>query len=134
MSQENVETVLKAAEAFANGGVDAMAEFWGVDINWRAVPGAPDDVGEIHGREAMRRYHLDHVDVFDDATVVLEEVLDVGDDRVVAVLHATGRAKVSGVETGIRYAVVCTVRDGRIVRGREYMDREQALEAVRMSE
>jgi ketosteroid isomerase-like protein len=36
----------------------------------------------------------------------------------------------SGVETELRYAVVYTVRNGNIVRGREYMDRDQALEAV----
>jgi len=43
---------------------------------------------------------------------------------------ATGRAKVSGLETEIRYAVIYTLRAGKIVRGREYIDRKQALEAV----
>jgi ketosteroid isomerase-like protein len=37
---------------------------------------------------------------------------------------------VSGIPTEIRHAVVYTLRDGKIVRGREYMDRAQALEAV----
>ena len=84
----------------------------------------------MHGREAVRRYLQDWIDVFDDVTNVPEELLDVGDDRVVAVQHATGRAKGSGVETGIRYAVVYTLRDGKIVCAREYIDRAQALEAV----
>jgi ketosteroid isomerase-like protein len=34
------------------------------------------------------------------------------------------------VQTEGRYYVACTVRDGRIVSGREYETREQALEAV----
>jgi ketosteroid isomerase-like protein len=68
--------------------------------------------------------------MFDDVTNVPEEVLDRGDDQVVAVQHATGRAKASGVQTDIRYAVVYTLRDGKIVRGREYIDRNQALEAL----
>ena len=34
------------------------------------------------------------------------------------------------METELRYAVVYTLREGKIVRGREYMDREQALAAV----
>jgi ketosteroid isomerase-like protein len=130
MSRENVEVVRDSFTAFAQRGLDAMAEFWDADINWRAIEGAIDDVGEMHGREAVRRYLEDWIDVFDNVTNVPEELLDIGDDRVLAVQRATGRAKASGVETEIRYAVVYTLREGKIVRGREYMDREQALEAV----
>ena len=42
----------------------------------------------------------------------------------------TGRARLSGVETEFRYAVVCTIQDGKIIRGREYATRAEALEAV----
>jgi len=71
------------------------------------------------GPEAVRRYLQEWIDMFDNITNVPEELVDVGDDRVVAVQHATGRAKASGVETEIRYAVVYTLRDGKIVRARE---------------
>src|SRR4051812_16073045 len=123
MSQENGEIVRDQLKAFADGGLDALAEeFWSADINWRALEGAIDDVGEMHGREAARRYVQDWLDMFDGFTVVPEELLAIGDDRVVAVHRLAGHAKVSGVETTLRY----TVRDGQIVRGREYVDREQA--------
>src|SRR4029079_3595017 len=95
-----------------------------------AVRGAPDDVGEMHGREAVRRYLQDWVDMFEGLTVVAEELLEVEDQRVVAVIRVSGRAKLSGIETELRLAVVNSVRDGKIVRGREYIDREEALEAV----
>jgi ketosteroid isomerase-like protein len=88
----------------------------------------------MHGPEAVRRYLQDWIDVFDDVTNVPEELLDIGDDRVLAVQHARGRAKASGVETEISYAVVYTLRDGKIVRAREYIDRKQALEAVGLRE
>jgi ketosteroid isomerase-like protein len=134
MSQENVEVVRDALRAFAEGGFDATAEFWDADINWRAIEGAPDDVGEMNGPERLRRYLDELLEIFDNVTLVPEELLDLGDDRVVAVLHLAGRAKVSGVETELRFAVVCTLRDGKIVRGREYIDREQALEAAGLRE
>jgi ketosteroid isomerase-like protein len=134
MSRENVEIVRDSLTAFAERGLDAMVEFWDADINWRAIEGAPDDVGEMHGREAVRRYLEDWIDVFDNVTNVPEELLDIGDDRVLAVQRATGRAKASGVETEIRYAVVYTLREGKIVRGREYMDRKQALQAMGLRE
>jgi ketosteroid isomerase-like protein len=133
MSQENVEVVVEFGQAFARG-VDAMAEFWDPDINWRAAEGEIDDAGELHGRQAVRRHAQDWFDMFDDLAVVAEEVIDAGDDRVVAVLCMTGRAKASGIETEIRFSVVYTLRDGTIVQGREYMQKEQALEAVGLRE
>jgi ketosteroid isomerase-like protein len=133
MSQENVEIVVKYGQAFATG-VDALAEFWHPDINWRAAEGEIDDAGELHGPEAVRRHAQDWFDMFDDLAVVAEEVIDAGDDRVVAVLRMTGRAKVSGIETEIPFSVVYTLRDGKIVQGREYMEKEQALEAVGLRE
>jgi hypothetical protein len=39
--------------------VDAVAEFWDPDIIWRPAEGAIDDVGEMHGPEAVRRYTED---------------------------------------------------------------------------
>ena len=130
MSQENLEIVRQSLEAFNSKGVDGLASFWHPDIEWRAVEGVPDDVGEMHGREALRRYAQDWLDTFDNFTFVAEELLDGADDRVVAVQRITGRARLSGVGTEFRYAVVCTIQDGKIIRGREYATRAEVLEAV----
>jgi ketosteroid isomerase-like protein len=134
MSQENVEVVRRMLQAFADGGLDAMAEFWDPDIDWRAAEGAVDDVGEMHGPVAVRRYIQDWIDTFDDFSVVVEQLRDVGDNRVLGVQRLTGRAKLSGTETDLRYALVSTIRDGKVVRAREYMSLDQALEAVGLSE
>jgi ketosteroid isomerase-like protein len=130
MSETNVEIVRDSLEALADGGLDALADFWSPDMIWRAMEGAPDDVREMHGPEAARRYVQDWLDTFDDFRTVADELFDVGGDRLVAVQRITGRARLSGVETELRHAVVYALRDGRIVRGREYRDREQTLEAV----
>jgi len=134
MSLENVEVVRRMLQAFTDGGLAAMAEFWDPDIDWRAAEGALDDVGEMHGPVAVRRYIQDWIDTFDDFSVVAEELRDVADDRVLAIQRLNGRAKLSGTETDLRYAVVNTVRDGKVVRGREYLSLDQALEAVGLAE
>jgi ketosteroid isomerase-like protein len=134
MSQENVEIVRDSWRAFADRGLDALAEFWDDGINWRAIEGAVDDVGEMQGAEAMRRYLQDWLDTFDDITSVPTELLDAGDNRVIALLHVTGRARLSGVTTEIRYAIVYTIGGGKIVRGREYANRDEALKAVGLAE
>jgi ketosteroid isomerase-like protein len=133
MSQQNVELVRDSWTALATGGLDAMAEFWDEEISWRAIEDAPDDVGEMHGVAAARRYVQDWLDMFEDIVNVPQELLDVGDERVIAVQHVTGRARLSGIETELRYAVVYTLRDGKIVRVKEYRTREQALDAVGLS-
>ena len=134
VSQENVEIVREAWKAYADRGLDAMAEFWDLDIDWRAAEGAIDDVGELHGAVAVRRYVQDWINIFDDNSVVVEELRDVGDDRVLSIQRLKGRAKLSGIETDVRYALVSTVRDGKVVRAREYLSVEDALKAVGLEE
>ena len=134
MSQANVEIVRSALVALADGGVDALAEFLHPEINWRAMEGAPDDVGEMQGTEAARRYVEDWLETFDDFTTTPEELLDAGEDRVIGVLHVSGRAKLSGITTELRYAAVYTVCEGKIVRVREYGDRQEALDAAGLAE
>ena len=128
MSQENVEIVRRGFLGLERGDVDAAAEFWHPEISWRAIEGAPDDVGEMHGIEAARRYVEDWFDTFDDFRSEPEELIAVGDDQVVAVV-ISGRAKATGIETELRSAV----RDGKIVRVREYATKGEALEAVGLS-
>ena len=129
MSQENVEVVRRMLNTFADVGLDGMAEYFDPEISWRAAEGALDDVGEMRGPEALRRYVQDWIDTFDHFTVAAEELRDIGDGRVFAIQRLKGTAKLSGTETNLRYAVVYTVREGKVVRGREYLSVEDALEA-----
>ena len=130
MSEENVEIVRRSWQGYAEHGLPGLFEFFAEDINWRAIEGAIDDAGEMNGIDAMRRYLGDWLETFADITATPTELLDLGDDRVLAVLRVEGRARLSGVATELNYAVVYTLRDGKIVRGREYEDRPAALKAV----
>jgi len=132
VSRENLEIVEVALRAYARGGLDAASEHWTDDIDHRAIEGAIDDRGPIHGREAMRAYVQDWLDTFDDVKTEVVELIDAGGDDVVAVLRVSGRAKQSGIETDLTYAVAYTIRDGKIARGREYRTRAEALEAARL--
>ena len=134
MSEENVEIVKAAYEAFARGGLDRFMEQFVDDVDYRAVEGAPDDVGPINGKDALRAYVRDWQDTFDDFTSEPVELIDAGEDNVVAVIRISGRAKLSGVETDLTYAALYTIRDGKVTRGREYWTKEQALEAAGLSE
>ncbi len=134
MSQENIKTVRDAAAAFNRGDLDAWLEYVADDIDHQAAEGALDDQGPIHGKDALRAYVDDWLDTFDDFRSEAVELIDAGEDRVIAVTRISGRAKLSGVEADLTFAALYTVRDGKIVRGREYWTKEQALEAAGLRE
>jgi ketosteroid isomerase-like protein len=130
MSRESVEVVRRQFAAFEHGGLEVAATFWHPDIEWRAVEGAADDVGVMRGRDALRRYYEDWTETLDQLHADVEEVILEVDDVVAVTVHNSGRGRASGVVTEGRYYVACRVRDGKIMSGREYETREQALDAV----
>ncbi len=134
MSQENVEIVREAAAAFNRGDLDAWLEYLADDIDHRAIEGALDDHGPIHGKDALRVHMEDWVGTFDNLRIEPVELIEAGEDKVIAVTRISGRAKLSGVETDLTYAVLYTIRDGKVARGREYWTKDQALEAAGLRE
>ena len=134
MSAENVEIVRRSLQAYDELGIDGYVELVDENISWRAIEGALDDAGELHGIEALRRYLGDWLETFADITMAPIELLDVGGERVLAVMRIKGRARLSGVETELTYAIVYTLREGKIVQGREYADRTAALASVGFQE
>jgi ketosteroid isomerase-like protein len=134
MSEENIEIVRAAAAAASRGDLDAWLEYLTDDIDFRAAEGALDDHGPINGKDALRVFAQDWLDTFDEVKVEPVELIDAGDDNVIAVTRISGRAKLSGVETDMTYAELSTLRDGKIARSRQYFTRDEALEAAGLSE
>ena len=123
------EEVVRAHFAAFARGLDAVAEYWDPEIDWRAVEGAADDAGVVRGHAALRRYYEEWLDSIEGLAAEVEEVLAVEGDRVAVALRNSGRGRASGVPTEGRYYVACTVRDGRIASGREYATAEEAVAA-----
>ena len=119
-----------AYEAYARGGLDPYMEHFSDDVVYRAVEGAPDEPGPIHGKDAVRKWLQDWIDMFDGFRMEPVELIDAGGDTVVAIERYGGRAKLSGVETDQIIGDVVTIRNGKIASGHEYATREEALEAA----
>jgi ketosteroid isomerase-like protein len=124
----------RAAAAASRRDFDVLFLALDPDIDYRAAQGALDDRGPIHGKDALRAYMQDWFDTFDDFRQEPVELIDAGEDQVIAVLRIIGRAKLSGVETDLTYAALYTFRNGKIARGREYWTRDEALEAAGLRE
>jgi ketosteroid isomerase-like protein len=134
MSKENVGVVQAATDAFARDGIDGWLEYFTDDVDYRAAEGAIDDRGPLHGKDALRAYAEDWTEMFDDVRFEPVEVIDAGDDTVIAVMRISGRPKGTSAEAlTLSVAGVNTIRDGKIARSREYWTREEALEAAGLS-
>jgi ketosteroid isomerase-like protein len=87
-----------------------------------------------HGPSGYRTYISATYEVWG-ADVRLEptELIDLG-DQVVLLADMPMRAQASGLPLTETYAGVSTLKDGRIVRQRDFLDHAEALEAVGLSE
>jgi ketosteroid isomerase-like protein len=127
MSQEGLELMKAAWNAWELGGLDAFSEYWADDIEWHAIG------GQWRGKDAGHAYLQDRIDVFDDYRPEPIELIDVGGEQVISLVRYSGREKRSGMELPPEhFAVVNEIRDGKIVRGREYATREEAVKAAGM--
>jgi ketosteroid isomerase-like protein len=134
MSQENVEIIRRLVEALNARDLDRIvSEFLDPEIEYRTSVEDPD-AATHRGPEAYKRYVKQWWDAFEGLHVEVEEYIDAGEDRVFTWSRFTGRGRTSGVPADWYLAVIFTIRDGKLVRGEEYFDRKEALEAVGLSE
>ena len=129
MSQENVETVRKAHDAFIRRDNKAAMAFYDPQV---------EILGEMDGRlyrglDGVREFFRDWLGVWDEYRSDVEEWIDAG-DHVIAVVHSWGRGKQSGAAVERREAHVWTLRDGKLWRLRLYPTKGEALEAVALRE
>ena len=135
MSQENVDAFRRALESYNRRDTDAFLE-------------AFEPVAEIHpltlamfgkegtiyrGHEGIREFIRDVDEVLPGIQVEPLEFRDLG-DRIVANgrLHARGRT--SGAEVDSPIAWLVEFKAGKIVRMRDFLDLQNALEAAGLSE
>jgi ketosteroid isomerase-like protein len=134
MSQENVEILRRGFEGFNTGDLDRLvSEFVAPEVEYCTSREDPD-AATHRGRQAYRRYVEQWMESFDGLRADVEEYIDVGDDRVFTWVRWTGRGRTSGADADWHLAIIYTMREGQIVRGEEYFDRAEALEAVGLRE
>ena len=132
MSQENVELVREAFDAYARDGLEGMLPFYDPDIEWTTTASYIEPA-TYRGHEGVRRYLGTPAEEFDEVHVELMEVLDAG-DQVVVSCRISGRGKLSDAPVDLTLIMVSLLRDGKVVRNRNYPTRPEALEAAGLSE
>jgi ketosteroid isomerase-like protein len=131
MSEENVEVVRRALDAFAANDVEGLLEV--VDPEIKFEPHLAMVEGNYKGHEGVREFMTDAFETLQVTGIDHWENRDLG-DRVLALgsFHFYGRE--SGIEDDVPFAIVAQVSDGQILQLKDYGNRVLALEAAGLSE
>ncbi len=133
MSEENVELVRQAFEAFNEGGADAAEVFYDPAVVLDNSQSPFPDAGVYRGLESVRKWFEGLAEAFGDISYEVEAVRDLG-DQVAVSLRVRGSGPHSGIDVDYRFAPLITMRDGKIVRVDRFTDLPEALEAAGLSE
>ena len=134
MSQENVEAVREAVEAFNRGDLDAALRRMHPDIEWQTLDTFPD-AETYRGRERVREFWQTWQETFRGFRLHLEDCVPVGEHCVLATFRVSGEGAGSGV--GVESPAVFQlgeVRDGLVVWVGMFSTEADALEAAGLRE
>jgi ketosteroid isomerase-like protein len=134
MSQENVEIIGRAVAAINARDLDGYLACCTADIELHTPLAA---IGAVYeGPVGIRRWFTDLEDVGPDFRLELERAEMIRPGLVLAFLRVTGSGRTSGLQVtdATPTANVYDLVEGKIRRVRIFMDRQEALEAVGLSE
>jgi ketosteroid isomerase-like protein len=133
MSQENVESLRRAYEAFNSGDMVRILAFAHPDIEVVVPAELSAEPDTYRGHDGIRRYFHTFQDAMDDISFQPERFWDAG-ESVVAVVRLTAKGKRTAIPVEQRIAQVWTIRDGKGLQARTYVSLSEALEAVGLTE
>ena len=141
MSEKNLEIVRKIADAFGKAAEDGdfrnlgLIETGLVDPDFEWIPAAEVPMEESYkGASAFVQFMDSWTEDFDRWTFEIEQLVDAGGDRVVAIIRQMATGKASGAAVDLRWGMLIELRDGRATRMQNFLDPAKALEAAGLSE
>jgi ketosteroid isomerase-like protein len=138
MSQENVEICKRAFELLSRpgfaAGVEAALEYVDPEgvLESAIVGGAEGNA--YRGYDGLRAWAADSEAAFDELRTTPEKFRDLDDDRVLMLGHVFARGRESGVVVESQIAFLNTLRGGRIIHAKGFLNWDQALEAAGVRE
>jgi ketosteroid isomerase-like protein len=122
-----VEVVHRCVESVNRRDLDEFVSFFGADSVWDL---SPMGLGAYEGVSAIRAFIEDWQASYDEFELALEEVVDLGNDVVFAVVFQRARVADSAAEVRMRYASVNSGAHGLLERISNYTDIDEARAAA----
>jgi hypothetical protein len=132
MSQENVEVVrrwLAALSASPQEARAAIPEFWDDDVDYYPVRKFPE-AQPCHNLEEFGQFLTRYMDAFSRNEWAIQEVIEVGDDRVLVCENLRAEGRGSGVKLEGDLYQCFWLRHGRFFRVEDHLTLSGALHAL----
>ena len=131
MSQQNVEILRRANEAFNRGDVEGFLVWCSEDLEVEDLNPAPDMPPVAQGKDQVLALMAAWTDAFEDFTGAIEGYFEIDERHVGCHVHYHGRQRGMGLEVDFKTVDVWELRNGKIVRGTlGYPDPQSALAAT----
>ncbi len=133
MSQENVEIVRAAFDAFERGDTDGVLSLCDPEIE---ITQAADLLGapqHHHGHAGVLEAVAVWVEQWDDYRIEVISMTDLG-DQVMVKQMSRGRGKGTGIPVEMLFTFLFVVRAGKITEWRIFTREDEALKAVGLAE
>jgi ketosteroid isomerase-like protein len=132
MSQADVDTIRRGYADLNRRDIDAWLDAFHANAEMYDLAGGPE-APPRQGHQALREWVETVEEIWEEGRYEPEEFMDAGDCVVVSV-RVRARRRDTRVAIDLSMFQVFEMRDGRIQRGTAYLDRDEALEAVGLSE
>jgi ketosteroid isomerase-like protein len=135
MSEENVALARRTIDALSRRDFDALLAFLSPDVVWEALEGV-SGIGELYrGRAEVRQWIALMLENTEEGIdVEIEQMADLGDDRVFIAVVLTARRRGSGVPFEYRTWQIVWFADGLITRRQVFWTRAEALKTAGLRE
>ena len=133
MSQENVEILRRALQAFDRGDEDDWLAAWHADAEFYDFTELPDIPQPYRGHEGIRRWTANVRSVLGDFRMDPQAFTRIG-DAVLMEIEVRGAGVRSGIPVEMIVYVLAWMRGDKIARTRAFLDKEPALKAAGLRE
>ena len=134
MSQENVEIVRRAYEAYNRRQIERVQALSHEECVVYTVIEGQAEPRPFRGHDGIRDWIENENAVWESVKIDDLDLRDLGEDRVFTYGVASLRGRGSGVKLSAPVWSVLELREGTIYRLRSFPDRAEALEAAGLSE
>jgi ketosteroid isomerase-like protein len=133
VSEENIEVVRRAFDAYNGGDIEGALETWAPDAVWDWSNSRGFDAGVFRGRDEIRAFWRERLAAFEKIRFEIVDLLEVEDGLVIVenIGYVRGR---DGIEAEARSAWLIGCRDGELIWLTLYQTRQEALEAAGLSD
>ena len=132
MSEKDLDAIRCAYADLNRRDVEAWLDAFDPNAEMYDLAGGPE-APPRRGHDALREWVEEVDEIWEDGRYEPEEFIVAGDFVVVAV-RVRARRRDTRLRIDVSMFQVFEMRDGRIQRGRAYLDKDEALEAVGLSE